>query len=137
MAHLFNGKAPPYMHGGQQIKRKLTKCPPYIKREGVESALKPKLTRTQPAPQQTTKGTQRETGTPGKEPFVVVWRSSNIQSLCQGRVCLDNFMRCHTEVENAYQTCYPTQSLYIDTGPTSPTTDPIAPGAWQGSNSSA
>ena len=31
-------------------------------------------------------------------------------------------------------TFYLTQSQYIDTGPTSPSVDPIPPGAWQGSH---
>ena len=32
---------------------------------------------------------------------------------------------------------YLTQSQYTDTGPTSPSADPIVPGAWQGSHWSA
>ena len=44
----------------------------------------------------------------------------------------DNFTCCHTEVEVADQTFYLTQSQYTDTGPTSPSADPIMPGAWQG-----
>ena len=39
-----------------------------------------------------------------------------------------------TEVEAADPTFYLTQSQYIDTGPTSPSADPITPGAWQGSH---
>ena len=39
------------------------------------------------------------------------------------------FTCCHTEVEVADQTFYLTQSQYTDTGPTSPSTDPIMPGA--------
>ena len=35
------------------------------------------------------------------------------------------------------QTFYLTQSQYTDTGPTSPSADPITPGAWQGSHWSA
>ena len=42
----------------------------------------------------------------------------------QGRIC--------TEV--ADPTFYLTQSQYTDTGPTSPSADPITPGAWQGSH---
>ena len=34
-------------------------------------------------------------------------------------------------------TFYLTKSQYIDTGPTSPSADPITPGAWQGSHWSA
>ena len=55
----------------------------------------------------------------------------------QGRICSDNFTCCHTEIQVAYQTFYLTQSQYTDTGPTSPSADPITPGAWQGSHWSA
>ena len=41
---------------------------------------------------------------------------------------------CHTEIEVTDQTFHLTQSQYTDTGPTSPSTDPITPGAWQGSH---
>ena len=43
----------------------------------------------------------------------------------------------HTEIEVADQTFYLTQSQYTDTGSTSPSADPIMPGAWQGSHWSA
>ena len=55
-------------------------------------------------------------------------------SISQGRICSDNCTYRHTEIEN--QTCYLTQSQYTDTGPTSPSADPISPGAWQGSHRS-
>ena len=58
-------------------------------------------------------------------------------SVSQGRICSDNLTSCHTEIEVADQTFYLTQSLYTDTGPTSPSTDPRTPGARQGSHSSA
>ena len=58
-------------------------------------------------------------------------------SVSQGRICSDNFTCCHTEIEVAEQTFHLTQSQYTDTGPTSPSTDPITPGAWQGSHWSA
>ena len=58
-------------------------------------------------------------------------------SVSQGRICSDNCTFCHTETEVADQTFHLTQSLYTDTGPTSPSTDPNAPGAWQGSRWSA
>ena len=58
-------------------------------------------------------------------------------SVSQGRICSDNFACCHTEIEVADQTFYLTQSQYTDTGPTSPSADPIMPGAWQGSHWSA
>ena len=57
-------------------------------------------------------------------------------SVSQGRICSDNLTCCHTEIEVADQTFYPTQSKYTDTGPTSPSADPITPGAWQGSHGS-
>ena len=58
-------------------------------------------------------------------------------SVSQGRICSDNCTCCHTEIEVADQTFYLTQSQYTDTGPTSPSADPITPGAWQGSHWSA
>ena len=58
-------------------------------------------------------------------------------SVSQGRICSDNFTCCHTEIEVADQTFYLTQSQYTDTGPTSPSADPITPGAWQSSHWSA
>ena len=58
-------------------------------------------------------------------------------SVSQGRICSDNFTCCHTEIEVADQMFYLTQSQYTDTGPTSPSADPITPGAWQGSHWSA
>ena len=58
-------------------------------------------------------------------------------SVSQGRICSDNFTCCHTEIEVADPTFYLTQSRYTDTGPTSPSADPMTPGAWQGSHWSA
>ena len=58
-------------------------------------------------------------------------------SVSQGRICTDNFTCCHTEIGVADQTSHLTQSRYTDTGPTSPSADPITPGAWQGSHWSA
>ena len=55
-------------------------------------------------------------------------------SVFQGRICSDNLTCCHTEIEVADPTFYLTQSQYTDTGPTSPSADPITPGAWQGSH---
>ena len=43
----------------------------------------------------------------------------------------------YTEIEVADQTFCLTQSQFTDTGPTSPSADPITPGAWQGSHWSA
>ena len=58
-------------------------------------------------------------------------------SISQGRICSDNCTCCHTEIEVADQTLYLTQSQYTDTGSTSPSADPISPGACQGSHWSA
>ena len=58
-------------------------------------------------------------------------------SVSQGRICSDNFTCCYTEIEVADQTFYLTQSQYTDTGPTSPSADPVLPGAWQCSHWSA
>ena len=57
-------------------------------------------------------------------------------SVSQGRICSDNCTCCHTEIEVA-DTFHLTQSQYTDTGLSSPSADPIAPGAWQGSHWSA
>ena len=58
-------------------------------------------------------------------------------SVSQRRICEDNFTCCHNEIEAADQTFHLTLSQYTDTGPTSPSADPITPGAWQGSHWSA
>ena len=55
----------------------------------------------------------------------------------QGLICSDNFTCCHTEIEVADQTFHLTQSQYTDTGPTSPSADPITPGTRQGNHWSA
>ena len=55
-------------------------------------------------------------------------------SVSQGRVCSDNCTCCHTEIQVADQAFHLTQSQYTDTGPTSPSADPITSGAWQGSH---
>ena len=66
--------------------------------------------------------------------FVCLLQHANVS---QGRICSDKFTCCHTETEIADQTFYLTQSQYTDTRPTSPSADPITPGAWQGSHWSA
>ena len=66
--------------------------------------------------------------------WLVALTSQQHASVSQGRICEDNFTCCHTEIEVADQTFYLTQSQYTDTGPTSPSADPITPGAWQGSH---
>ena len=42
--------------------------------------------------------------------------------------------RCNAEMEVTDQTFYLTRSQYTDTGLTSPSADPVTPGAWQGSH---
>ena len=69
--------------------------------------------------------------------FVGCLTSQQHASVSQGPICSDKFTCCHTEIEVAGQTVYLTQSQYTDTRPTSPSTDPIMPGAWQGSHWSA
>ena len=69
--------------------------------------------------------------------FVGCLTSQQQASVSQGRICSDNFTCSHTEIEVAGPTFYLTQSQYTDTGPTSPSADPITPGAWQGSHWSA
>ena len=69
--------------------------------------------------------------------FVGCLTSQQHASVSQGRICSDNSTGCHTEIEVADQTFYLTQSQYTDTGPTSPSADPIMPGACQGSHWSA
>ena len=58
-------------------------------------------------------------------------------SVSQGRIYLDNFTCCHTEIEVADQIFHLTQSQYTDTSPTSPSTHSIMPCDWQGSHWSA
>ena len=74
-----------------------------------------------------------------KEGWLVVGCLTSQQhaSVSQGRICTDNFMCCHTEMEAADQIFHLTHSQYTDTRPTSPSADPITPGAWQGSHWSA
>ena len=72
--------------------------------------------------------------TPAPLPIMCIISASSVS---QGRICTDNFTSCHTEIEVADPTFYLTQSHYTDTGFTSPSADPIMPGAWQGSHWSA
>ena len=69
--------------------------------------------------------------------FVACLTSQQHASVSQGRICSDNCTCCHTETEVADPTFHLTQSQHTDTGPTSPSADPITPGAWQGSHWSA
>ena len=61
--------------------------------------------------------------------FVGCLTSQQQASVSQGRICTDNFTCCHTEIEVADPIFYLTQSQHTDTGPTSPSTDPITPDA--------
>ena len=69
--------------------------------------------------------------------FVGCLTSQQHANVYQGRICSDNFTCCHTEIEAADPTSHLTQSQYTDTGPTSPSPDPITPGTWQSSHWSA
>ena len=51
----------------------------------------------------------------------------------QRLICSGNCTCCHTETEVADQIFNLIQSQYTDTGPTSPSADPITSSAWQGS----
>ena len=62
--------------------------------------------------------------------IVACLTSQQHASASQGRICSDKLTCCHTEIEVADQTLYLTQSQYTDTRPTSPSADPIMPGAW-------
>ena len=71
--------------------------------------------------------------------FVVVCWLLNVPATCEciSGTDLLSFTCCHTEIEVADPTLHLTQSQYTDTGPTSPSTNPITPGAWQDSHWSA
>ena len=66
--------------------------------------------------------------------WVGCFTSQQHASVSQGQIYSDNFTCCHTEKEVADQTFYLTQSQYTDTGPSSPSADPITPGTWQDRN---
>ena len=68
-------------------------------------------------------------GGEGDMSFAGCLPSPQYAGVSQGRICSDNCMCCRTETEAADQTFYLTQSQHTDTGPTSPTADPITPGA--------
>ena len=59
-----------------------------------------------------------------------VKQPTNKQKVSQGRMCSDIFTCCHSETEVADQTFYLAHSQYTDTGPTSPSADPIQSGAY-------
>ena len=82
-----------------------------------------------------------ETKNNGMMLFVGCLMSQQHASVSQGQICSGNCMcNCmcrYTQIGVADQTFYLTQSQYTDIGPASPSTDPITPGAWQGSHWSA
>ena len=61
-------------------------------------------------------------------------KSQQHASVSQGRICSDSCTCCHTEIEVADQSFYLTQSQYTDTGPTSPSDEPVTPDTWQSSH---
>ena len=69
--------------------------------------------------------------------FIGCLTSQQHASVFQGQIYIDSFMCCHTEKEVADQAFYLTHSQYTDAGLTSPSTDHIMPGAWEGSHWSA
>ena len=69
--------------------------------------------------------------------FVGCLMSQQHTSVSTGWICSDKFMCCHTQIEVADQIFYLTQSQYTDTRLTSPSADPVSPGAWHGSHWSA
>ena len=64
--------------------------------------------------------------------FVDCLTSQQHASVSQGRICSNNWTRCHTEIEVADQTFYLTQSHHTDIKPISPSTDPTMPDACHG-----
>ena len=77
---------------------------------------------------------ERERGERERMLLVGCLTSQQYASVSQGWICSDNFTCCHIEIEVADDL---TQPQYTDTRPTSPSTDPITPGTWQGSHWSA
>ena len=55
-------------------------------------------------------------------------------SVSQGPIYSGKLTCCHTEIEVVDQIFYLTKSEYTDTGPASPSADPISRGAWQGNH---
>ena len=69
----------------------------------------------------------------GEDLFVGCLTSQQHASVSQEQICSENCTCYHTEIKVVDQTFHLTQSQYTDTRPTRPSTDPIMPGAWQGS----
>ena len=55
-------------------------------------------------------------------------------SVFSGLICSDSYTSYHTEIKAVDLTYNLTQSQYSDTGPTSPSADPITLRAWQGNH---
>ena len=72
-----------------------------------------------------------------KEEFVCWLLNVPATCECISGTDLLKFTCYHIEIQVADPTFHLTQSQYTDTGPTSLSTDPITPGAWQGSHWSA
>ena len=90
---------------------------------------------------QTDRRTDRQTTRQGQTsiPGLVYWlvsclTSQQHASVSLGLICSDKCTCCHADTEVADQTCYIAQSQYTDTGPNSPSADPIIQDAWQGSH---
>ena len=75
----------------------------------------------------------RDERVPSERLFVGYLTSQQHASVSQGRICSNSLTCYHTEIEVVDKTFHLTQSQYTDTGSTSPSTDPITPGAWQDS----
>ena len=85
-------------------------------------------------------GRQADRQTDKQTEQMFVSRLPNVPATCKcisGTDLLRQFTCYHNEVEVADQTFHLTQSQYTDTQPTSPSADPIMPGAWLGSHWSA
>ena len=61
-------------------------------------------------------------------------RSQQHASVSKEWMCSDICTCCHTKTKVADQTSCLNQSQYTDSGPTSPSADPIMPGTWQASH---
>ena len=69
--------------------------------------------------------------------WLVAQSPSKVQCTSQGEICSDNRACYPTVIEASDQNCHLTQPQRTDTGPTSPSADPITLGAWQDSRWSA
>ena len=65
---------------------------------------------------------------------VVGFSTTQQHAFVSQRLICSSCTCCHTTIKVAHQTCCLTQSQYADTRQTSPSADPIMPGAWHGSH---